>query len=275
MPLLTLTSDIGHHDYLVSAVKAQLLQINPDFNIVDISHSIPPFNYPQAAYVCRSAIRNFPEYSYHLILVNLFEKKPEQLLLAFHNNQYLVCADNGLLTMILEGKPEMVIGIPLDKLAIKNTIYCTGVMGRAVNQLVAGESITSIGIPDVSYVEKHHLRPMLDNQWIEGQIIFIDNFENVIVNITREQFEEQRKGRSFRIVFKRDEVIDRISESYADVPDGEKLAIFNSAGYLEIAINKGNAAGLFGLKGFSEKSRQASNLLQGQLSYQTVRVYFE
>jgi S-adenosylmethionine hydrolase len=275
MPLLTLTSDIGHQDYLVGAVKAQLLQVNPAFNIIDISHSISPFNYPQAAYICRSAFKNFPEFSYHIILVNLFEKKPEQLLLAFHKNQYLLCADNGLLNMILEETPEMVIGIPLDKKANKNTLYCADIMGKAVNKLVHGESITDIGVPDVSYQEKNHLRPLLDNNWIEGQIIFIDNFENVIVNITREQFEQQRKGRSFRIVFKRDEVIDRISETYADAAEGEKLALFNSAGYLEIAINKGNAAGLFGLKGFSEKSTQVSGILQTQLFYQTVRVFFE
>jgi S-adenosylmethionine hydrolase len=275
MPLITLTSDIGNRDYLASAVKAQLLQINSDFQIIDISHNIPPFNYPQAAYICRSAIKNFPPFTYHIILVNLFDSKPEQLLLAYYKDQYLLCADNGLLTMILEEKPELVIGIPLDKLAVKNTIYCTTIMGKVVNQLVNGESIKDIGEPDVSYLEKHHLRPLLDNNWIEGQIIFIDNFENVIVNITREQFEEQRKGRSFRIVFKRDEMIDRISESYADVNEGEKLALFNSAGYLEIAINKGNAAGLFGLKGFSEKTAQISNMMQNQLPYQTIRVYFE
>ena len=275
MPLLTLTSDIGNRDYLAGAVKAQLLQINPAFQLVDISHNIPPFNYPQAAYLCRSAIRNFPAYTYHLILVNLFEKKPEHLLLAFHKEQYFLCADNGLLTMILEEKPEMVIGIPLGKQTIKNTIHCASVMGRVVNQLVNGESIKNIGEADINYVQKNHLRPLLDKDWIEGQIIFIDNFENVIVNISISQFEEQRKGRSFRIVFKRDEVIERISESYADVKEGEKLALFNSAGYLEIAINKGNAAGLFGLKGFSEKENQVSNFLHGQLPYQTVRIYFE
>lgn len=269
MPLITLTSDIGSPDYLVGAVKAQLLQLNPDFQIVDISHNIPPFNYPQAAYVCRSAIRNFPEFSYHLILVNLFEKKPEQLILAFHHNQYLLCADNGLLTMILEETPEMVMGIPLDKAAEKNTVYLTSVMGKVVNQLANGEPIRNIGVPDVQYMEKRHLRPTLDKNMIEGQIIFIDSFENVIVNITREQFEEQRQDRSFRIVFTRGEFIDRISETYADVAEGEKVALFNSAGYLEIAINKGNAAGLFGLKGFSEKIRE------GQLSYHTVKVYFE
>lgn len=272
---MTLTSDIGQQDYLVAAVKAQLLKIDPGFTIIDVSHAISPFNYPQAAYICRSAFRNFPDYSYHIILVNLFERRPEQLILAFHRNQYYLCADNGLLNMILEEKPELVIGIPLDKMAIKNTIYCVEVMGQAVRQLVQGEPIGSIGIADVDYREKNHLRPLLDNNWIEGQIIFIDNFENVIVNITREQFEEQRKGRSFRIVFKRDEVIDRVSESYADVNEGEKLALFNSAGYLEIAINKGNAAGLFGLKGFSEKTSQVAGIMQSQLFYQTVRVYFE
>ena len=113
---------------------------------------------------------------------------------------------------------------------------------------------------------------MLGENWIEGQIIFIDHFENVVVNITREAFEVQRKGRKFSIAFKRDEVIDKISDTYTDVPEGEKLALFNSAGYLEIAINKGNAAGLLGLQGFSE--RQSSHI-QNRLFYQTIRVYFE
>lgn len=275
MALLTLTSDIGSQDYLVGAVKAQLLKANSEFTLVDISHNISPFNYPQAAYVCRSAIRNFPDYTYHVILVNLFEQKPERLLLAFHNNQYIICADNGLLTMMLEERPEMVIGIPLDKTAIKNTLYCTTVIGKVINQLVQGESIMNIGDPDITIIEKNPLRPLLSDSWIEGQIIFIDNFENVIVNITHEQFEQQRKGRSFRIVFKRDEMIDRISESYADVQEGEKLALFNSAGYLEIAINKGNAAGLFGLKGYTEKNQQVSAIMQNKMFYQTVRVYFE
>ena len=276
MPLLTLTSDIGNQDYLVGALKAQLLQINPEFRIIDISHNISPFNYPHAAYVCRSAIQQFPDFTYHIILVNLFEKKPEQILLAFHQNQYILCADNGLINMIFGEKPEMVIGVSLNSDTSRNTIYCISVMGKVINKLVNGESIKNIGASDVSYLEKNPLKAITHENSIEGQIIFIDNFENVIVNITKEEFEEQRNGRKFRIVFKRDEVIDHISESYADVPEGEKLALFNSAGYLEIAINKGNAAGLFGLKGFSDRpTRQVSNILQNQLIYQTVRVYFD
>jgi S-adenosylmethionine hydrolase len=275
MPLVTLTSDIGNQDYLVGAVKGRLLRINPAFQIVDISHCLSPFNYPQAAYVCRSAIKNFPEDTFHIVLVNLFESKPDQLLLAFHKDQYVICADNGLLGMILEEKSDIVIGIPLGKVSIKNTLYCVDVIAKAITQLSNGEPVAEIGIPDADYIEKNPLRPLLGEDWIEGQIIFIDNFENVIVNITQEQFEQQRKGRRFKIVFKRDAMVERISGSYADVAQGEKLVIFNSAGYMEIAINKGNAAGLFGLKGFTGKDPQVTSMMQNRLFYQTVKVFFE
>src|SRR6186713_270792 len=119
MPIVTLSSDIGLQDYITGAIKGKLLQENDQFNIVDISHQLSPFNYPQAAYICRNAIKNFPDLTYHLVLVNLFEKKPDQLLLAYHRNQYILCADNGLLTMILEDKPELLIGLPMDKTRVK------------------------------------------------------------------------------------------------------------------------------------------------------------
>ena len=62
MPLLTLTSDIGEQDFLAGAIKGQLLQSNNNLQVIDITHSLSPFNYPQAAYVCRNAIKNFAEY---------------------------------------------------------------------------------------------------------------------------------------------------------------------------------------------------------------------
>ena len=275
MPLLTLTSDIGQQDFLVGAVKGQLLQANATLTIVDITHQLSPFNYPQAAYVCRNAIRNFPEGSFHLVLVNLFDEKPEHMLLAQHNGHFIGCADNGLLTMMLEEAPQKIVALALDKSAQKNTVYCTSVFAKAFNELINGKRLEDCGDPNVSIRVKNPLRAMLGNNWIEGQIIFIDNFENVIVNITKEEFEEQRKGRSFKVVFKRDEVIDKISETYADVAEGEKLALFNSAGYLEIAINKGNAAGLFGLQGFSEQQQQQNQYMNSRLFYQTIKVYFE
>jgi len=275
MNFVTLTSDIGHNDYLIGVIKAQLLQANSSLQIIDISHNVIPFNFPQASYLCRAALRNFPEFTYHVILVNLFDSKPKNLLLAFHKNQYIFCADNGLLNMILEEKPEMVMGLNLENLDKKNTLTCTQIIAHTIAKLCNGEPIQNIGIPDIGFVEKNPLLPTTSLHHIEGQIIFIDHFKNVIVNITRKQFEKQRAGRSFKITFLRDEVISQISESYADVQEGEKLALFNSADYLEIAINKGNAAGLYGLKGFSDKGGQSSAIMQNRLLYQTVKIHFE
>ena len=217
MPLLTLTSDIGQQDFLIGAVKGQLLQRIETFTLVDISHNLSPFNYPQAAYVCRNAIKNFPAGTFHLILVNLFDERPEHMLLAEHNGHYIGCADNGLLTMILEEIPQKVVALPLEKNQQKNTLYCTSVFAKAFNELNKGKKLEELGDDGISIHVKNPLRPLLGNDYIEGQIIFIDNFENVIVNIHKDEFEEQRKGRSFKIVFKRDEVIDKISETYAEV----------------------------------------------------------
>ena len=277
MPLLTLTSDIGMQDFMPGAIKGQLLQVNSQFNIIDISHLLSPFNYPQAAYVCRNAIRNFPAGTFHLILVNLFDEKPEHLLLIEHNGHFIGCADNGLITMILEEPPQKVIALPLDPSEQKNTLYCVAVIAKAINALINGKTFNQLGDPTISIRVKNPLKPLLGTDWIEGQIIFIDNFENVIVNIHKDQFEEQRKGRKFSIIFKRDEVIDKISDTYADVQEGEKLAHFNSAGYLEIAINKGNAAGLLGLQGYSETHLKNPQIaaINNRLFYQTVKVFFQ
>ncbi|MFM7839708.1 MAG: S-adenosyl-l-methionine hydroxide adenosyltransferase family protein, partial [Chitinophagaceae bacterium] len=143
--------------------------------------------------------------------------------------------------------------------------------GRAIEQLSRGKRLNEVGNTVVNYIQKNAIKPYVNDNFIEGHIIFIDHFENIILNITREEFNAHRKGRSFKIVFKRDKVIDKISEQYSDVREGEMLALFNSAGYLEIAINKGNAAGLFGLQGFLEQSQNQQN----RLFYQTARIFFE
>jgi S-adenosyl-L-methionine hydrolase (adenosine-forming) len=276
MPILTITSDIGPQDFLTGAIKGRLLSVNETFNIVDISHSLDAYNYPQAAYVCRNAFRHFPSDSFHLVLVNMFDVKSQHLLLARHHDQYIGIADNGLLTMILETSPEEVVTLPMEPSRRKDALYYTEVFGEAFTALLSGRPLDRIGIAGQPIREKHPLKPLIGPDWIEGQIIFIDHFENVVVNIRREDFEAHRQGRSFKIVFRRDEVIDRISETYAEVPEGEKTAIFNAAGYLEVAINKGNAAGLFGLQRFKERQSQGSgSFMQSRLFYQTVRVYFE
>lgn len=276
MPVLTLTSDTGNQDFISGAVKGVLLQTTGvGFNLVDITHNLTPFNLPHAAYVCRNVLRNFPAGSYHAILVNLFEYKTDHLLAAEKNGQVFFCADNGLISMMLDELPASVYALPLDKRQPKNILGIASTIGQALKQLEAGATLAGIAPETTAYIQKNNLKPLSGPNYLEGQIIFTDHFENVITNITRELFEEHRRGRSFKISFKRDEIIDRLSETYGDVPEGEKLALFNSAGYLEIAINQGNAAGLFGLKGMPGTSQPDGAYLQNRLFYHKVKIYFE
>ena len=162
MPILTLTTDIGQRDYLVGAIKGQFLSLLPTLTIADITHYLSQTNYPQAAYVCRNAIKNFPAGTFHLIMVNLFDEKPEHLLLAQHNGYYIGCADNGLLTMILEEVPQKVVAIKLDKTEQKNTLYCTAVFAKAFSELHNGKTLEEVGDATVSIRVKNPLRALLD-----------------------------------------------------------------------------------------------------------------
>jgi S-adenosylmethionine hydrolase len=273
MPLITLTSDFGEDDYLAGAVKGMLFKTIPDLQLTDITHRLLPFNDHKAAHVISNTTRHFPDHTFHLIFFNLYYSKPDHLLLVYYHRQYLLLADNGLLSMLSEDIPEKIIALPLDHTRQRNILQIVEVYAQAILGIINGKNIDELGLPQFSAKSRNSLIPVTTDQYIEGQILYIDAFENVIVNIRRQEFEEQRKGRGFKIMFKRDEFIDRISETYADVPPGDKLALFNAAGYLEIAVNRGNAAGLFGLQGFTEGSN--SKYAQARISYQSVRILFD
>lgn len=273
MPVVSLTSDIGQQDYLIGAVKGQLLSCNSSLNIVDITHYLSSSNYPQAAYVCKNAFKHFPKESLHIVILNLFEMKADRMLLSRLNDQYLISPDNGIVTMIAAAKPETIYEIDIRN--DHTLLEITKTVSKAVDTVFSSKGIASVGNKINQIVEKYPLRPTIGPNWMEGQILFIDHFENVVINISKEEFEEHRQGRSFKLVFKRNEVIDSINENYASVQEGEKLAFFNSAGYLEIAINKGNMAGLFGLQGFNERMNMQNPTMQNKWFYQTVRVFFE
>lgn len=275
MPLITLTSDIGQQDFLAGAIKGQILQIENTFSIIDITHQLTPFNYSEAAYVCKNAFKNFPKGTFHLLLFNLFHKINAPLLLAEQNGHFFGCADNGLLNIILDAPIEKMVSLSLSGTARKNTIECVKAFVEAFTAIVRGKNIDQTGDLATPIALSSPLLPNFGDNWLDGQIIFIDNFENVVVNITKEEFEKKRNGRKFKIVFKRDEIIENISATYADVAEGEKLALFNAAGYLEIAINKGNAAGLFGLQSFSSTQQNKTHFAANRYFYQTVKIYFE
>ncbi len=272
MAIITLSTDVGQQDYLVGAVKGQLLSQNENHNIVDITHYLSSTNYPQAAYICSSAFKHFPPQTFHIIILNSFDTNLKHVLVARHNEQYIICPDNGILTMIIGSRPKEVAKLALVE---NNSLLArTAVIAKAITYISKNTSFFSSTDTTVSIIEKYPLKPNIDLDSIEGQILFIDNFENVVINISKEQFEEHRRGRSFVILISRNDEITTISDNYASVSEGDYLAWFNSAGYLEVSMNKGKIASLFGLQGYNENLSKLGRVSENKWFYHTIKIFF-
>lgn len=272
MAIVTLTSDFGGKDYIAGAFKGRLLRQYAQSKIIDITHEVEPFNFAEAAYIIRNSVFHFPENSFHLLLVDLFDSATCFPILAYHNGHYFGASDNGLLPMALGTQPEIAVALSLPVGHQFNTLAWADAFGNAIKHIEEGLSLQQLGNEPERLEEKINLQANYGEDFIDGRIIFIDRFENVVVNISRQIFEQVGKGRNFAITFKSKDTIQKINEGYPQVSEGSKLAFFNAAGYLEIAVNKGNAAGLFGLQTFDHLTNP--EFIRARMFYQTVRILF-
>ncbi len=265
MPIITLTTDFGIKDHFVSAVKGAIYTELPKAKIVDISHEISPFHITEAAYIIQNAYKNFPKGSIHIIGIDS-ELNPENSHIAVKlDDHYFICANNGLISLIAsEFRPEKSVKINIHD-TISSNFPVLDVFVTVACHIVRGGTLEVVGKPISKIKIIKGITPIvnLGDKQIVGSIIYIDNYGNLITNITRKFFEEIGKGRKFKITA-RTAVFDYVYNRYSDAinfniekskreEDGKKLAIFNSSGYLELAIYKSNpktvggASSLFGL----------------------------
>lgn len=246
MPIITLTSDWGPKDPYTGAVKGAILSKMPEATLVDISHSIPSFEIEQAAFVIRNSWKNFPEGTVHILGINTEESEKNAHTVVESEGHYFIGADNGIFSLIFDKKPDKIVELTITQESDYFTFSTRDRFVKAAVHLAYGKSIEELGEFKETLVEKMLFRPVFDNDVVKGHVMYIDTYENVITNITQDFFKEARKNRKFNILFRSYE-IKKISSSYIDVPAGEILALFDSGGLLEIAMNQGNAASLLGL----------------------------
>jgi len=264
MSCITLLSDFGLMDASVASAKGILLQYAPQLPIIDISHSIEPFHLQQAAYILASAYKHFPKGTAHLILFDVFSEKEPQLILCEKDGHYFLAPDNGILSLAFNNGYDHVWScFELEKdRAFKEWLHKAGDIIGKLQKSVPAE--LGLGTCELKHAPMHW-QPIVQGNVVECHVVHIDRFENVVINITKQQFDAVGQGRPFRIQFMRDEEISYISSHYSDQREGEKLCRFNATGYLEIAINRGKAASLFGLR-----LHQKQHLI-----YNTIKVFFE
>lgn len=260
MSIITLTTDYGLKDHFVGALKGKLLSEHPSAVLVDISHDIDPFNTAEASYMIGAAYRSFPKGTVHLIGVDAELNKENQHIAIQWNDHYFICADNGILGMLTQKiVPQKMVAINIhDRLPVEATdldvfvtVACHIAKGGLLN--VIGREISSIK-------ELTELKPIIatDGSSLKGYVIYIDHFGNVVTNISKKSFIEAAKGRPYEIILndrmrqQHRNNIKNIWPKYSDIAisdkypvknyEGDKLAIFNEAGYLEIAIFRSNPA---------------------------------
>ncbi len=264
MSIITLTSDFGNLDYRVAAVKGNILSLNPEVNIIDITHDIQAFNLIQTSYIVRNAYKYFPKGTIHILSVDSFYHKSRKNILYKADGSYFLAADNGLLSLIFfDIKPEAIYELTLnnrfdDVIDFTSTdIFVPAAVHLANGGLpeVIGRKIDTakqLMFPRAVYNESEGM--------IIGEVTYIDNFGNIISNINKDFFENISKGyNGFTIKF-RNLSLSRVFSSHTEVVSdweretefhGQSAAIFNDSQLLELTIYKGSkkngAKSLFGL----------------------------
>jgi S-adenosyl-L-methionine hydrolase (adenosine-forming) len=247
MAIITLTTDLGDKDIYQAVIKGSILKLSPSVNIVDITNSIATFNIQQAAFVLKNSFYYFPEGTVHLIGVDTVNNIDKRYLAVKYKAHYFVGADNGIFSLTFDEQPEEIVEINLVQDFKFLHFPLADIFVKASCHLAAGGTLKEIGLPLTEFEKKMNLQPVVEKNLIKGGVIYIDSYQNVITNITKEFFNKVQNGRRFKLSFKRNETIDHLSWHYNEVPEGEKLCLFGISDHLEIAINKGNAAGLLGL----------------------------
>lgn len=265
MAIITLTTDFGLKDHFVGTIKGTIYRELEDARLVDISHSISPFNIQECAYILKNSYKAFPEGTIHIVGVDSEPTPENQHIAVLVDHHYFIGANNGVISLITSTiKPEKVVEINIPN-PTRGSFPVMDVFVQVACHLARGGTLEVVGKPFRELKELKEFAPRVtnDGQTIIGSVIYIDNYGNVITNIQRGLFEAYRKGRNFELNA-RNKKLTQIHNKYSDIINfdldkqqrngpGDLLALFNSADYIELAIYKsdlntvGGASTLLGL----------------------------
>ncbi|MES2619936.1 MAG: SAM-dependent chlorinase/fluorinase [Bacteroidota bacterium] len=245
MALVTITSDLGTRDFYLAALKGALLTHCGTVQLIDVSHAVKPFDIKEAAFLIRNAYHYFPKGTIHLVHVNAGNENP-RLLVTEVNGHYFITFDNGIISLAFDKMPDAVYQVN-DELLEKASLLHEDAIAKVIELLLKDYRPSDFGHLVTDTVSYRLLQPISSKGSIKGTVIYIDHFGNAVVNITSKLFDEFI-GDSRFTVFANVGTTKTISNSYSDTEEGDMVCIFNSEGYLEVAINKGKAELLLGLK---------------------------
>jgi hypothetical protein len=253
-PVITLLTDFGLQDHFVGTMKGVILNINPEAQIVDISHNIPPQDIFQAAFLLKNSFSYFHSSTIHVVVVDPGVGTNRRAILASSEKGFFIAPDNGVLSYIFdEANVGEVRELTADHYFLKprtGTFDGRDVFAPVAGWLSKGGSLSAFGEPITDYKKIEFLQPVLFQEGVwRCKIISVDRFGNLISNLTRECFKgyldaSEKRRFAFRVG---EFTISRVQQSYAEGEKNEMIAVFGSSGFLEFSVNCGSAAQLSGV----------------------------
>lgn len=245
MTLITFTSDFGDGDYYVPAVKAKMLSINPQLNIIDISHSIKTYDIVHAAFILRAVYKDFPKGTIHLMALNDSSNMTDGFIGIELDDHIFFGPNNGVLSLLSDQDPDIIVKLE-DEHMKNSTFPAKDILAPIAAKIASGAAIHDFGDP-LTQMKKMILRQFkATRKQIIGHVVRVDNYGNLLTNISKEIFDRLNPGK-FTIEFSR-ESLNKLNKTYDHVGSGDCFAIFNSLEVLEIGIKHGHGANLLGLR---------------------------
>ncbi len=247
MPTITLTSDFGEADHYVACMKGVILQLCPTAQIVDVTHTIPPHDVVRGAFILRQVYDYFTEGTIHVAVVDPGVGTTRRLIAASYDGQIILAPDNGLVSLIHRDfaldELRAVANSRLFRQEISTTFHGRDVLAPVAGHLARGMSLVNVG-PIIEQLEILNLDPPVPLPYggIEGQVLYVDHFGNLITNISEADLAGAVGAKGDLNVYVGPLRVGPLRSTYADVSSGEIVALIGSTGMLEIAINQGNAA---------------------------------
>lgn len=246
LPIITLTTDFGIHSHFVAELKGKLLNILPQSTIVDITHSITPFQLIETAFILKNSIFHYPSKTIHAVGVDSSMELYKSLIIAECKNQFIIAANNGILPMVLNG-----FEYNYKKIEIKNDDYFSfkNIFPQYIKSLIENNyDLNKLPGESENILKMVMQKPVFSGNIITFNIIYIDNFGNAYTNLTRSFFEDAVGNKKFVINLSKFESVSKIHTNYNDVYEGEKVCFFDENDYMVIAINRGRANKLLGFR---------------------------
>ncbi len=238
MQIVSLTTDFGIADYFVADLKASILTQYAAVQFVDVSHEIASHDIMQAAYYIQNVKKSFPVGTIHIVAVYNYYSEKSKFVAIEMEGQYFLGPNNGVFSLVFNNiDPSKVREIDFGE-----GMSLTQIFSNAVALISNGIPIEDIGPVIEDFQSKLPISPVITPSQIRATILHIDHFNNAVINITKDQFDRIKDGRQFEIYYKQTDPIREISNHYGEVAVGEVLALFDSTGYLVIAINMERAS---------------------------------